>query len=70
MTVLQLSDMRPHKVGHALCDCGYKCVVVCPAEADDQALECDACGARKLQFVSVEAFRRGGGKVVAIGGRA
>lgn len=66
MSVHHLSDMKPHKAGYALCNCGHKCVVVCPVETDDQALECDSCGERTLQFVSLEAFQRGGGTVTRI----
>jgi hypothetical protein len=66
MSVHNLSDMKPHKAGYALCICGYKCVAVCPVETDDQALECDSCGAMTLSFVSLEAFRRGGGTVTRL----
>lgn len=48
-------------LSYALCDCGHKCVVTCPAGTDAHSIECDKCGARTLRFVSSESFRRVGG---------
>ena len=58
--VVALNDFRPHKVGYAVCSCGFRAVCVCPVATDDQALECDSCGGRTLRFVSREIFQRRG----------
>lgn len=43
MSVVQLSDHRPHLSGEAICiDCGFKWIAVAPVGTD--WLECPECG--------------------------